>query len=258
MSATSPSPAAALARVTAVEARLALRDPATVFFALLFPAVLLTVLGLVMPWSDQPYSDDPALAGITGITGYTPIVLALAVGTVALSVYPALIATYRGTGVLRRLSTTPLPPSRLLLAQVLVQVGTLLVAALLALLCGFLLVGVSLPEAPLVVLLAFLLTAAATFGIGSLIAARAPSAGSANAYGQTLYFISLFFAGVWLPLPIMPEAVRAIAEWTPLGAGAQAMLAGWVGAGMPWQELAALAGWSVIGIPLATKLFRWR
>jgi ABC-2 type transport system permease protein len=36
------------------------------------------------------------------------------------------------------------------------------------------------------------------------------------------------------------------------------MLAGWVGAGAPTQELLALAAWSVIGIPLAARLFRWR
>lgn len=256
MSATSPR---VLARVTAVEGRLALREPSNVFFAVLFPAVLLAVLGLAMPWGSAPYSeDDPLLSQINGITGYTPIVLTLAVGTVALSMYPITIATYRGTGVLRRLSTTPLPPSRLLIAQILVSVAALLVAAVLALAVGMLVVDVSAPERPGVVLLAFVLTAAATFGVGSLIAARAPTAGAATGIGMTTYFVSLFFAGVWLPLPIMPEAVQRIAEWTPLGAGSQAMLAGWVGADLPARELLVMAAWAVVLVPLAAKLFRWR
>lgn len=256
MSATSPR---VLARVTAVEGRLALREPSNVFFAVLFPAVLLAVLGLAMPWGSAPYSeDDPLLSQINGITGYTPIVLTLAVGTVALSMYPITIATYRGTGVLRRLSTTPLPPSRLLIAQILVSVAALLVAAVLALVVGLLVVDVSAPTRPGVVLLAFVLTAAATFGVGSLIAARAPTAGAATGIGMTTYFVSLFFAGVWLPLPIMPEVVQRIAAWTPLGAGSQAMLAGWVGDALPVRELLVMAGWAVVLVPLAARLFRWR
>jgi ABC-2 type transport system permease protein len=256
MSATSPR---VLARVTAVEGRLALRDPANVFFVLLFPAVLLAVLGLTMPWADAPYGeDDPVLAGITGITGYTPIVLTLAIGTVGLSSYPITMATYRGQGVLRRLSTTPLPPSRLLLAQILINVVALLAAAALALAVGMLVVGVSAPEQPGTVLATFLLTAAATFAVGSLIAARAPTAGAATGIGMTTYFVSLFFAGVWLPLPIMPEVVQEIAVWTPLGAGSQAMLAGWIGADLPVRELLVLAGWAVVLLPVAARVFRWR
>jgi ABC-2 type transport system permease protein len=256
MSATSPK---VLARVTAVEGRLALRDPGNFFFAVLFPPVLLLALGLLMPWGSEPFDErDPVLSQITGITGYTPVVLTLAIGTVALSVYPITIATYRGQGVLRRLSTTPLPPSRLLIAQILVNVAALLVAALLTLAVGMLVVDVSAPENPGVVLLAFLLTATSTFGVGSLIAARAPTAGSATGIGMTVYFVSLFFAGVWLPLPIMPTLVQEIAAWTPLGAGAQAMLDGWVGAGVPTRELLVMAGWTVVLVPLAGKLFRWR
>ncbi|WP_282947512.1 ABC transporter permease [Cellulomonas endometrii] len=256
MSATSPR---VLARVTAVEGRLALRDPSNAFFAVLFPAVLLAVLGLTMPWGSTPFDEsDPLLSQISGITGYTPVVLTLAVGTVALSSYPITIATYRGQGVLRRLSTTPLPPSRLLVAQILVNVAALLVAAVLAVAVGMLVVDVTAPEDPGVVLLAFLLTATSTFGLGSLIAARAPTAGAATGIGMTTYFVSLFFAGVWLPLPIMPDVVQEIAAWTPLGAGAQAMLDGWVGAGVPTRELLVMAAWTVALVPLAARIFRWR
>ncbi|MFF1530873.1 ABC transporter permease [Cellulomonas sp. NPDC058312] len=256
MSATS---ARTLARVTAVEGRLALRDPSNFFFAVLFPPVLLTVLGLLMPWGSMPFSeDDPLLSQINGITGYTPVVLALAIGTVALSSYPITIATYRGQGVLRRLSTTPLPPSRLLIAQIAVNVVALLVAAALTLALGMLVVDVAAPRDPGVALLAFLLCATATFGLGSLIAARAPTAGSATGFGMTAYFVSLFFAGVWLPLPIMPDVIQQIAAWTPLGAGSQAMLDAWVGAGVPTRELLVLAGWTVVLVPLSARIFRWR
>lgn len=248
----------ALLRMTLVEARLFLRDPSVLFFSLLFPALLLTVLGLVMPWADQPYDDrDPALAGISAITGYTPTVLSLAVGTVALSTFPAVVATYRQRGVLRRLSTTPVGPGRLLVAQVTVHLVALVAAALLAVGAGVVVLGIATPAHVGTVLLAFLLAVLSTFALGSLVAALAPTAAAANGWGMTLYFVSLFFAGVWLPLPLMPDVVQALARWTPLGAATQAMTEAWVGQPFPGAELLVMGAWALLGLPLAVRLFRW-
>lgn len=248
-----------LGRLTAVEARIYAREPSSVFFGLFFPAVLLTVLGLVMPWADQPFdAEHPTLSQITAITGYTPIVLALAVGTVAYSTFPVVLATYRERGVLRRLATTPLPPSRVLVAQILVSVTMLLLAASLAVVAGVVLLDVTLPSNPLLVLGAFALAATSSIAIGCLIAARAPTAGAATGVGMLIYFVSLFFAGVWMPLPLMPDVVQTISAYTPLGAASQALAAGWYEQTVPVRELVVMAGWTVVAVPLAARLFRWR
>ncbi|KQY46828.1 ABC transporter permease [Cellulomonas sp. Root137] len=248
----------AQARLTTVEARLFLREPSGAFFAILFPAVLLTVLGLVMPWADLPFNDqDPVLSQINGITGYAPTVLALAVATVGLSSYPQTIAGYRGRGVLKRLSATPVPPSRILVAQVLVNLAALLVAAVLMYVLGVTVVDVAAPAQPLVLLLAFLLTVLAAFAVGSVIAALAPNAAAATAWGMTVYFVSLFFAGVWLPLPLMPDVVQTIAGYTPLGAGSEALAAAWYGQPFPTTSLLVLVAWTVVGVPVAARFFRW-
>jgi ABC-2 type transport system permease protein len=248
----------ALTRLTAVESRLLLREPSGAFFVLLFPAVLLTVLGLVMPWADKPFhTSDPILARINGITGYAPTVLALAVATVALSSFPTTIAGYRGRGVLRRLSTTPVPPSRILVAQLLVNLAALLVAAVLMYVLGATVVGVAAPADPLVLLLALLLTVFSAFAVGSVIAALAPTAAAATAWGMGVYFASLFFAGVWLPLPLMPDVIQTIAGFTPLGAGSEALAAAWYGQPFPTSALLVMAAWTVVGVPVAARLFRW-
>src|SRR5665811_1253024 len=195
-----------LARLTAIEGRLFLREPMAVFFGLIFPLVLLVALGLLMPWADQPFDlEDPVLSRISGITVYLPIVLALAIGTVAYTSFPQMMATYREKGALRRLSTTPLPPSRLLVAQLLVNLGMLLVASTAAVVAGVLLLDVSLPTDPVVVVVAFVLAAVSSMAVGSLIAARAPTMAAATGVGMPVYFVSMFFAGVWMPLPLMPE-----------------------------------------------------
>jgi len=255
---TTSSGARGLRRLTVTEGRLFVRDRGNAFFALVFPALLLTVLGLLMPWADEPYdAKDPVLRQFTAITGYTPIVLALAVATVAFTTYPTTMATYRQRGILRRLSTTPLPPSRVLVAQVGVNLGALLVAATLALVLGVTVVGVQGPEQPLLVVGAFVLAVLSAFAAGSLIAAVAPTGPTASGLGAMAYFLSLFFAGVWLPLPLMPDAVQDIAQLTPLGAASQAMAAGWFGQPFPGVELLVMAVWALVGIPLAARMFRW-
>jgi len=255
MSATSPQ---VLARLTRVEARLYLREPIALFFGLVFPGLLLVVLGLVMPWADQPFdSTDPVLSQITAMTAYTPIVLALAIGTVAYSTFPPMMATYREKGVLRRLSTTPLPPSRLLVAQLLVHLASLLAASVLAVVAGVVILDVSLPTQPALVLLGFVLGAASSIAVGCLIAAVAPTTGAATGTGMPVYMLSMFFAGVWLPLPLMPEVVQTISRFTPLGAASQALAAGWYEHRFPGVELLVMVVWTAVLVPLAARLFRW-
>ena len=257
MSATATSPRV-LGRLTATEARLFARQPSAWFFALAFPVILILALGLLMPWADLPFDDtDPVLSQINGITAYTPTVLALAIGTVAYSTFPGVFVAYREKGVLRRLSTTPVPASRLLTAQLLVMVAILVTAALLTVLAGLTVLDVSAPADPLVLVLAFVLGSASSLAVGSLIAARVGSVGGAAGIGMTVYFVSLFFAGVWMPLPLMPDVVQTISAWTPLGAASQAMAAGWYGQPFPGAEMLAMAGWTAVLVPLAAKLFRW-
>jgi len=249
---------AVLAKVFVTEGRLYLREPATVFFGLFFPSVLLLSLGLLMPWADEPFdAEDPVLSQVTAITGYLPIVLALAIGTVAYTTFPPTMGTYREKGVLRRLSTTPLPPSRLLVAQLLVNLAVLLVAAGLAVLGGALVLDVGMPREVGVTVLAFVVGAAASMSVGALIAALAPNAGAATGAGMLVYMTSLFFAGVWFPLPLLPDAVQTISRFTPLGAASQALAAGWYEGRFPGAELVVMVVWTVVLVPLAARLFRW-
>ena len=246
-----------LAALTASEARLYLREPSAVFFGLFFPAVLLLALGLLMPWADEPFGESPPLSRISAITGYTPIVLALAIGTVAYTTLPPTMGTYREKGVLRRLSTTPLPPSRLLVAQLLVNLAMLILATILAVAGAAVILDIAMPVNVGVTVLAFVAGAAASMAVGLLIAALAPTAGAATGAGMLVYMTSLFFAGVWFPLPLMPEVVQTISRFTPLGAASQALAAGWYEGRFPTTELLVMTAWTVVMVPLAAKLFRW-
>ena len=104
-------------KLTASELRLMLREPLVTFFALVFPSLLVIILGSI-PSFREP---SPDLGGLRGIDLYVPITLALILAMLGLQTTPQVLASYREKGVLRRLATTPASPLALLGAQMVVS-----------------------------------------------------------------------------------------------------------------------------------------
>lgn len=240
------------------ESRLWLRDAGTVFFSLAFPTVLLLGVGLAIPGMRDVIADAPEpWTGLTPIAAYLPTVLAAAIGTPALTTMPVYFATFREKGLLRRLSTTPMRPQGIVGAHLVINLVSIVAASLVAVVVGQLVFGLVAPRNLGIVLLAFVLGVLAMLSLGTLIAARAPKASTASAIGSLIYFPLLFLAGLWTPGPIMPDAVREIGQYTPLGAAAQALTAGWFEPGFPALQIVVLIAWSAVLLPLGVKLFRW-
>lgn len=238
------------------EVRLFTRYGGNVFFALAFPVVVLIGVGLAIPGMDEVIEAGPA-AGLRTIAVMVPPVLAAAMASPALTTVPSTIADYREQGVQTRLSTTPMRPAGVLLAQLIIGVVSFLIASVLAWTVAAVLFDVPMPERLLLVIIAILVGAASIFGVGMLIAARAPRASTAQGIGMLIYFPMLFFAGLWTPEPIMPDLIADIGIYTPLGAASQAISAGWFGGDLPWLQLAIMTGYAVLGIAVSARLFRW-
>lgn len=243
-----------LPRLTLMEVRLFLREPLAVFFAVVFPALLVGILGNV-PSFRVPARD---LGGLRVIDLYVPIAVTFVLVMLALNVAPTALATYRERGVLRRLATTPVRPAALLAAQLAMNLATAVVAVVLVLAVGGLWFGVALPRQPLGYALAFLLAGAAVFAVGLLLAAVAPNARSAQGLGSLLIFPVMFFAGLWVPRAVMPEVLRRIGDFTPLGAGAQALQDAAGGAWPQPLHLAVMAAYVAVFGLLAARTFRWQ
>jgi ABC-2 type transport system permease protein len=131
-----------LTKLTFTELKLFLRDPTAVFFTVVFPPLLLGILGAI-PAFRQPSED---LGGQRAIDLYVPIMVAFVLAILALSVVPTYLATYREKGILRRLATTPVRPSGLLLAQLAIGLGMALAAVTLVLGVGVVAFDTALPE----------------------------------------------------------------------------------------------------------------
>jgi ABC-2 type transport system permease protein len=237
-----------------MELKLFLREPLAVFFAVVFPAGLVGILGSV-PSFREPTRD---LGGQRVIDLYVPIAVTFVVVMLAVSVVPSALAAYRERGVLRRLATTPVRPAALLAAQLAMGLLTAIFAVLLVLGVGRLAFDVALPRQLFGYALSFVLAAAAMFAIGLLLAAVAPSARSAQGLGSLLIFPVMFFAGLWVPRAVMPEVLRRISDFTPLGAGAQALQDATGGSWPQPLHLAVMLAYVAIFGLLAARTFRWQ
>jgi ABC-2 type transport system permease protein len=240
-------------KLTRNELRLFLREPLVVFFALLFPTVLVVILGSIPAFREA----SPDLGGDTVISIYVGVALALGLAMLGLQFFPAVLALYRERGILRRLATTPVRPVALLGAQLVSAILTALVSGALVLAVGRIAYGVRLPDQFAGFVFAYVLSAAGVFAIGLLIAALVPTGKAGNAVGTLLFFPSMFFAGLWTPREVMPRVVQRIGDFTPLGAGERALHDAATGHWPSLLPVAVLIGYVIVFGAAAAKLFRW-
>ena len=244
----------ATTNIARTEAKLFVRDPIALFFGLVFPGLLLLLLGLFFPGFDEPSAD---LGGDRYIDVYAPLVQPHGQATLGLVTLPPILGTYRQFGILRRLRTTPVHPARLLWAQLTVHVGVAVVAAAIAIVVAILVFDVPFPKSPLWFAVSFLLAAASTFSIGLLVGALARTTVSAQAIGMAIYFPMLFFAGLWIPRAIMSDGLRTVSDFTPLGSSVQALADSWFGVTPNATNLAVMAAYAVVVGFIAVRVFRW-
>ncbi|UED87876.1 ABC transporter permease [Streptomyces profundus] len=235
------------------EARLFGREPGSVFWILLFPPLLLGVLGLVPGFREANEDFD----GRRMVDVYVSVALLASMVVAALQSMPVVLSGYRERGILRRLHTTPARPGALLTAQLVVHAVAVLATAALVLALGRLAFDVPMPREPVGYTLTVLLAVPAALATGALVSAVARTVKAAQALGMTLFFPMLFASGVYLPIPALPDAAQYAVAWTPFGAAAlaldEAALGNWPG----WPYLGVLVAWTVLATSAAARWFRW-
>jgi ABC-2 type transport system permease protein len=235
------------------EALLAWRSGAAVVWSAFLPLVALVVLGAI-PGLRKPVDD---LGGASVLDTYLPILMVFSLTISVVTLMPPTLASYREKGILRRLSTTPVAPSRLLAAQATIYAGLGVVVSVVMLVVAVVAYGVDLPDQLAGFALSLVLVGAAMTGLGVVVAALVPSAKAANAWSTLLFFPLMFFAGLWIPRAEMPSGLRAVSDWTPLGAGVHAIQATVDGHWPPVSSLLVLVGYAVVSSAVAARTFRW-
>src|SRR5512136_135989 len=104
-----------LMKITWMEAKLFLREPASAFFTLVFPLIYLFMYGLISGNKPTPMSDGRGMIDLA-----IPTLTAVVISMTGLMSITITLTTYREKGILRRLGTTPVRPLVVLIAQVIV------------------------------------------------------------------------------------------------------------------------------------------
>jgi len=247
------APGRAFWKLLFTEAKLAWRQPIGLIFGLGLPVLLLVIFASI-PAFKKPNAD---LGGSTYLSIYLPILAAFILASLALIGLTAPLASYREQGVLRRMSTTPVPPSWVLAAQLVINLVVAAVALLLVVILGVAAFGVQGPKHVPGFILTILLAAAALFSIGLWVAAISRTSQAAAAIGNILFFPLMFFAGLWIPRNVMPAVLRGISDFTPLGAAVQALQSAMQGSFPPARPLLVLVAYAAAFAVAAVKLFKW-
>ncbi len=235
------------------ETRLFLREPGSLFWILVFPTVLMTVLGLIPSFRQH----DDGLGGRRVIDLYVPVAVLLAMIMAGLQAMPPVLTGYRERGILRRMSTTPVRPAAVLGAQIVLHGVAALGSALLVMVVGRIAFGVRLPGQPLGYALALLLAVACVLALGALVCAVSRTTKISAAIGSVVFFPMMFTAGVWVPVQTMPDTLRRIVQVTPFGAASQALDRAASGAWPSWAHLGVMALWAAAVAGVAIRTFRW-
>ncbi|MGW6308531.1 ABC transporter permease [Streptomyces niveus] len=245
--------ASASTAVLKTEARLLTREPGVLFWLVAFPTLLTLIVGLVPGYRDA----DPDLGGRRVIDLYVPVAALLALIVAGLQAMPPILIGYRERGILRRMSTTPVRPTTLLTSQIVLLGGGALASAALVIAVGSIAFGVALPGQLLGYLLALALATVGALAMGGLVCAISPTQRAGQAIGSALFFPSMFTAGVWLPVQTMPDLLRDIVSYSPMGAASEALDAAMRGGWPDWADLGVMALWALLLTAGAARWFRW-
>ena len=246
-----------LRRWMAARIRLTLRNVRAVTFTFAFPIVLVVLFN--------------ALNGSAKVTSagvrvpfsqfYTP---AIGVFSLVAACYTTLIlgiATARDTGLLKRVRGTPLPLGIYLSAW---MTGAALVGvtAVLAMFVvsvpafGVHIYAAALPAA----IVTIVLGAACLTSLAVAVASLVKSAEQAMPVAQLTFLPISFISGIWFPLDNAPDWLLKVSHFFPLSHIAHAFERCFVpGAGTAWSggDLVSIALWTVVGIFVARRRFRW-
>jgi ABC-2 type transport system permease protein len=225
-----------------------LRNSEQLLLTLIIPVMLLVFFSLVdvLP-TGTPDPVDFLAPGILGLAVMSSAMVSLGIGT-------GFERTYK---VLKRLGTTPLGRSRLIVAKIVsvivVELVQFAVLVPVAYALGWR------PSAPnwIGALGAVVVGTVAFAGIGLSLAGRLR--GEINLAAQNgLYLVLLLLGGMVIPFAKLPGAISAIAKSLPSGALAdvlrETLAHGGVRPGTSWL---ILIGWAIVAPVAASRLFRW-
>lgn len=242
-------------RLIWVEIKIFFREPLGAFGTVVAPVLVLVLFGKI----GTTVVPRAQAAASSFFTIDVPVFVAILIAINAVISLVAIVSIYRESGILKRLSTTPLRPQTILTAHVIVKL--ILTAGTLAL--TLLLASDSLMRQtgnPIVsFILATVIATVSILSIGFVIASIVPTARFAQPISSILLYPMIALSGLFVPLSAFSPSFRSFARMLPLTPAVSLLQGIW--RKDPWLvhigDIAGLAFFFIVCTALSTRIFRW-
>ncbi|HKJ35335.1 MAG TPA: ABC transporter permease [Solirubrobacterales bacterium] len=232
------------------------RNPAAVFFTVIFPVIFLFLFAGLFG------NGEIEELGVDVATYYVPGIITLAVVSATLVSLTMNLVIGRETGRLKRFRGTPMPTWAFIAGRIGNSIVVSLLMVLLVTALGAIFFGVEVPTTTLPALLVTLIVGAISFSaLGFALSAAIPSEDAAPAITNATVLPLYFISGVFIPESEIPDGVLRFADLFPIRHFFEAFFAAFdpttTGVGLALGDLAVVAAWGAIGLALAARYFRW-
>jgi ABC-2 type transport system permease protein len=106
-------------------------------------------------------------------------------------------------------------------------------------------------------ILALILATVAMFSLGLLVTAIASTKGAAAGMAQGLLYPLLFFAGIYVPIQVLPGSLQTVSVLTPVGAAENALDGSMAGSFPSFMPLLVMTAYTAFFSLIAVRYFRW-
>lgn len=235
-----------------IEQKLALRSGDMLLFGVAMPVGIMILITMIA-------GNRMAGAGYTYLESSFASLIAVGICAAAFMGIPLTVADYRNKKILKHFFTTPCSPVWILGSDVLCGAVTASLSAVSVALVSIIFLGYRMRGNVLAFIGAWLLTLAAMFSIGLLMASLCRTVKSVNTVTTLVYFPMLFLSGATIPYELFPEGLQKVASVLPLTQGIKLMKA----VSMGWDPdsvgkiVVLLVGITLICGIISVKTFRW-
>ena len=232
-----------------IDLKLARRNKAVLFFNYFFPLIFFFVFGQLM-------------GAKQGSAVLLVVTMVLVLGIIGSGLFGAGMRAVqeREENILRRYKVTPITPVPLLVASMITGVILYVPSVLMMLVLAKIFYGMAMPPNLFSLLIFVCIGAAAFRTIGLIVAAVVNSTQESNILIQPIYMVMLFLSGATIPISVFPNWLQTVTQFVPatyLVTGVGGILQHNETIAQNWLAVIALLLTTIVGIFIATKLFRW-
>ena len=243
-----------LLELTKLEFKLLLRFFMVVFFALVFPSMMLLMFGGI-------YGNEPTsfFGGYGTVDVSVPAYIAMVIAVTGIMTLPINITTYREKKILKRFMATPIRTTDILISQIFVNIMFTVMGVIILILVGKLVFNMQIIGKLPAIILVFILSLISVFSIGFIIASVCSNARTATVVSNLIYFPMIFLTGATIPLELMPDYMVRISKLLPVSYVVSLQKGIWLGGGLAdyRADILILLSILIAGIVISVFTFKW-